>query len=331
MNALIVCHAGVGLGLGHLTRSIVVARALKDELGACVQLLIQGNPIQRPDLNRFEHRFISINENLCSAIEQEIRRIKAQVLVLDLYPQLIPDDIRNLLNRLRMDSCKVVSIDGLINYCDYLDMLFIPSFYFKPPEDFDAGNIPVLFGWDCYLLNVKGTPTNWRPGKKILVLTGGSDATGLGKTLPALLNERLHDGTELHWVTGPYAQEPVCPASPRLSMLNHQSPSGLDDLMVEANYAVTVYGVSFFELLYYGVPTVVFSPYGNKDNEELAAIARKGVAIVAKDEMDAVAKLKELMADDNLAASLSKSARQKMSASGGQKFARAVAALLEQP
>jgi spore coat polysaccharide biosynthesis predicted glycosyltransferase SpsG len=110
-------------------------------------------------------------------------------------------------------------------------------------------------------------------------------------------------------------------------MLNHQSPSDLDHLMAEANYAVTVYGVSFFELLYYGVPTVVFSPYGDKDSAELAAIAKEGIALVAKDEVDAVGKLKALMADNKLAASLSQHARQKTSALGGQKIAQAVAEL----
>ena len=87
--------------------------------------------------------------------------------------------------------------------------------------------------------------------EQVLALTGGSDATGLGKTWPTLLNETLAIETKLDWVTGTYAQQPVWPLTPRFSMLNYQSPSGLDNLMVAANYAVTVYGVSFFELLYY--------------------------------------------------------------------------------
>lgn len=327
MNALIVCHAGAGLGLGHLTRSLVVARALHQKLGAKVHLLIQGDPVHRADLDEFEHHFLGVEENLLHAIRQQVRRVDTQVVVLDLHPRLVPAEIGWLLDDLRLGGCKVISVDGLVNHRSKLDLVFIPSFHCSPPEGL-IGAAPILFGWDCFLLNVKRAPIERKPGARVLALTGGSDATDLGKTLPTLLNSALAGDTELHWVTGPYAQGPVWPASPRLRMLNHQSPSGLDDLMAAANYAVTVYGVSFFELLYYGVPTVVFSPYGDKDDAELTAIAKEGVALVAKDEVDAVGKLKQLMADHELAASLSSHARQRMSALGGRKLAQAVAELL---
>ena len=111
-------------------------------------------------------------------------------------------------------------------------------------------------------------------------------------------------------------------------MFNHQSPQGLDELMVSANYAITVFGVGFFELLHYGVPTVVFSPYGSKDDEELAGIAREGIARVATNEVAAVAELKALIVDNTLASSLSRCAKQKLSVSGGHKLTRAIAEMM---
>jgi spore coat polysaccharide biosynthesis predicted glycosyltransferase SpsG len=159
-------------------------------------------------------------------------------------------------------------------------------------------------------------------------LSGGSDTTGVGRTLPTLLNEALPAGTHLEWITGPYAQQPVFPEFARFTLVNYQAPSCLDNFMVSTNYAMTVYGVSFFELLHYGVPTVVFSPYGNNDDAELSAIAEAGVALVARDEVEAVNMLKELMADSSLAASMSQQARQKLSILGDNKFVQAVKALL---
>ena len=315
------------MGLGHLTRSLVVAKALQQELNLRVKLLIQGNALKRDDLGEFAHQFMGVEENLADKILQQTKSSDAHVVVLDLHPRLVPTDIDDLLKELRRGGRKVVGVDGLVNHRANLDLIFIPSFRFFLSES-AISETSILFGWDSFLLNVKRTANDWKKGNQVLALAGGSDATNLGKTMPVLLNESLPSGTELHWVTGPYAQQPVWPNSPRFSMLNHQSPSGLDDLMVGANYAVTVYGVSFFELLYFGVPTVVFSPYGTKDDAELAAIAEVGVALVAKDEVDAVGKLKELMADDKLAAALSQHARQRMSALGGHKFAQAVAALL---
>ena len=327
MNALIVCHAGAGLGLGHLTRSIVVARALYLELGMNVNLLIQGDSIQRTDLAEFHHKFLGPDENLITRIEEHARHVNAQIIVLDLYPRRIPENIDKLLQKLRRVGFKLIAVDALLGHRENLDMVFIPSFRFLPPAGL-TGTAPILFGWDCFLLNVESLVIEWKPGRQVLVLAGGSDATGLGKTFPALLNAALPVDTELHWVTGPYAQQPVWPNTLRISMLNHQSPSGLDNMMVRANYAVTVYGVSLFELLYFGVPTVVFSPYGHRDDADLAAIAAEGVGIVAKDEEDAVTRLKELMADDTLAAALSLRARQRLSSTGGHKFAQAVAELM---
>lgn len=328
MNVLIVCHAGVAMGLGHLTRSLMVAHALSTELDASVHFLIQGDLVERADLAEYDHTFLMIEENLGDAVLQLTQQADAQLVVLDLQPRLVPENIDSLLVDLRREGRKIVAIDGLVNHRPNLDLIFIPSFHFSPPADLHHSSAPILFGWDCFLLNVKYPASEWTPGRQVLALTGGSDATCLGKTLPTLLNESLSSDTELNWVTGPYAQKPIWPTAPRFSMLNHPSPSGLDALMMGANYAMTVYGVSFFELLYYGVPTVVFSPYGTKDETELAAITKMGVALVASDELEAVAKLKELMDDDVTARNLSLQARRKLSVLGGHKFAQSVAALL---
>jgi spore coat polysaccharide biosynthesis predicted glycosyltransferase SpsG len=327
MNVLIACHAGAGLGLGHLTRSIVVARALQRELGAHVQLLIQGDPVTRADLAEFNHQFLGLEQSLDNKIQEQAQQLDAGVVVLDLHPQQLPANIDNLLRLLRQSGHKVIGVDSLVSHRGNLDLLFIPSFRFLLPESLTS-DAPILYGWDCYLLNVKGTAVDWRPGNQVLALAGGSDATGLGDTWPTLLDAELPVDTELHWVTGPYARQPVWPSSPQHAMINHQSPAGLDDLIRGANYAATIFGVTFFELLHYGVPTVVFSPYGNKDDAELAAIAEEGVALVAVDEADAVAKLNALMANDELATTLSRTACQKLSVSGGHTLAQAVAGLV---
>ena len=58
-------------------------------------------------------------------------------------------------------------------------------------------------------------------------------------------------------------------------------PNNLMKLIVQSNYVLTVFGVSFFEVLQYGIPTVVFSPYDNKDDKDLSALSKEDVAIVA--------------------------------------------------
>ena len=327
MNVLIVCHAGKGVGLGHLTRSIVAAKSMQQKFDANIKFLVHGESVKQDYLSGFEHQFLEGDKDISFVIKKLVVLHEIQIVVFDLYPHQIPQNFSDLLTELRQDNRKLISIDGLIDFHDKLDLIFIPSFNFTPPIDLNI-KTPVLFGWDYYLLNVKYEPVNWQPGKHVLVLTGGSDTTNLGKTLPTELYAVLPGFTELHWVTGPYANDPVWPESRKIKMLNHNAPTGLDDLMLKSNYAITVFGVSFFELLYYGIPTVVFSPYGDKDEAELALVEAEGIALVAKDETDAVHKIKQLMENDNLAKSLTKQARQKMSVPGQQKFVQAVSELM---
>ena len=98
--------------------------------------------------------------------------------------------------------------------------------------------------------------------------------------------------------------------------------------MQASNYAVTVFGVSFFELLYLGIPTVVFSPYGGKDDRELEAIAEAGVAIVACDQREAADRLSALMHNDLLAAQLSRRAREQLNNPGGRRLCAEIAKLI---
>jgi spore coat polysaccharide biosynthesis predicted glycosyltransferase SpsG len=326
MNAMIVCHAGIGIGLGHLSRCFVIARSLKKELGVNAHILIQGDAIHHSDLNAYDHDYLIAEESLTEAVMQQMKQKDFRVVVFDLQSKLVPNDFAWLLGLLKQRQCKVIGVDGLEQFHISLDMLFFPSIQYTPPQDITF-NIPVLWGWDCFLLNVQESPAKWQVGLKVLILTGGSDATGLSKSLPVLLADTLSCNTEIHWVTGPFSEAPLWPETMRQSVVNHQSPSGLGHLMKNANYAITVFGVSFFELLYFGVPTVVFSPYGSKDDAALKALEQESVALVAKDEKGAVLKLNTLMKSLDMAVNCSSRAKRRMSAFGGKKFAQAVTKL----
>lgn len=313
MKALVVCHAGPGIGLGHLSRCLVAATHLRTSLNADVRILIQGEPISRPDLECFEHGFVPLAEDLVKQIDA---RSPSDLVVLDLQPNRVPEGLDAALVRWRGAGIKIVAIDGLVSYRDKLDLIFIPAFKFDLPTNLLDG-APIVFGWDCYLMSPPQHSTQWCSGRNLLVLTGGSDATGLGATWPSELDHKLPEDIELHWVTGPYANQPIWPSEKRVNVVEHQAPAGLAPLMARANYAITVFGVSLFELLSMGVPTVVFSPYGQKDRADLQAIKDAGVALVANDESHATDLLIDLLSNDELAKQLSKRALALLSTSGG--------------
>jgi len=327
-SVLIICQAGKDIGLGHLVRSLVAARALRDERIATPHLLIQGPAVARGDLDDYPHDFVAPDADFVEAVENALAERSYHAVIFDLPQQRRPDGLTPMLQRLRNTGCKTVAIDGFVDVREMFDLIFIPAFRLSAPLD-DVSRTPVVYGWDCFLLDVAHRqPESRRKSRSVLVLTGGSDATGLGRHWPPLLDKELPPDVTVDWVTGPYASPPTRPRAPSRRITEHMAPNRLDDLMIDAGYAVTVYGVSFYELLYYGVPTVVFSPYGDKDRDELAALAKERVALVATDEREAVAHLNTLMADDALADELSARAKSRMRDNGGRRFARCLADLI---
>lgn len=323
---LVVCQAGEKTGLGHLSRALVICRALLQQ-GFIPELLVHGEPLTLADTGSMSVRFTS-NRDLCATISATTAENPPDLVIFDLQPQRIPPDITVLLSTLKASGCKLITIDAMADLRHLVDLVFIPAFQLKP--ELNQGDISrLVYGWDCFLLKVAARTTHWQDGKNLLVLTGGSDATNLGQSWPALLNTALPADTTLHWVTGPYAALPQWPGQSRITFCNHQAPDNLQQLMGSANYAVTVYGVSFYELLYYGVPTVVFSPYGDKDASELDAIAASGIALVAKDEKEAIVKLNQLMASPSVATAISAKAARQMARPGEQKLVGLITQLLD--
>lgn len=323
MSVLIICHSGVNVGLGHLSRSLVVASALYEQFKSNVSLLIQGDPVTRPDLSNFKHRFVSSSTDLGSAIAESVKNIEPWLVVLDLHPMYLPKELPQILDNLRSSGCRVIAVDGLLSYRDKLDLVFLPSMRCEDPLANGTGS-PVIYGLDCLLIPDYKRPEAWLPGLEVLVLTGGADVTGLNTVLPDLIDARLPVQVRAHWVQGPYAKAPQIPQKPRLSWIVHKSPAGLKSQMISANYALTLFGVSFFELLKMGVPTVVFSPYGKKDFADLQYVESLGVAVVANNERDAVRKLIKLMSNDKDAYLLSQRAASVMAMTGGVRLSQIV-------
>ena len=328
LKALVICNAGPALGLGHLARALRVASGLTRRLGALVTVSVLGPEISYGSREDVQVQFI---ENSGSNLKASLLEVNHPNLVLlDLAPHQLPSDLSEFLSHARERGIKLIGIDGLLRLQDQLDLVFIPSFRSPALPESNSRGTRIVYGWDCFLLDDIQESPPWQPGSRVLALTGGGDTTSLGASWPCLLNSRLPDGTELNWVTGPYSNAPLLPEVPRVKIANHAAPRGLQHLMASTNYAVTVYGVSFFELLQFGVPTVVFSPYGDKDDLELQEIEREEVALVARDKVDATEKLVSLMSNDELAHRLSRSARQKLRSSGIDRLCSEVSLLMSE-
>ena len=100
------------------------------------------------------------------------------------------------------------------------------------------------------------------------------------------------------------------------------------NLLLEA-IMLAVFGISFFEVLQYGIPTVVFSPYDKKDDKDLVALSKEDVALVAYNLKSAAKELSNLMNDEKLAKKLSINALKKLSVNGSEKLSKEIHLLLK--
>ena len=88
-------------------------------------------------------------------------------------------------------------------------------------------------------------------------------------------------------------------------------------------------GLSFFEVLQYGIPSVVFSPYGKKDDNEMKSLAKEGVTSVSRNSTHAVEQLVKLMKNDCLAQDYSHNSLVKMSTNGVEMLSAKIQLLIE--
>lgn len=326
-NALFICHAGSGIGLGHLSRCLVAASALVSDLGLCVDLIIAGDTVDEGYYKHFPVNVEQCNLPLDVLLGESLKKNRYCLLGLDLFNQRGSDNIDQVLKKFSIAGTKIIAIDNLPGGSRFIDLLYIPSFS-QSNLSSQSNKIKVVSGWDCYLLNIREDQKHKPAEENILILTGGSDSTGLGKVWPHLLSNKLKEKKTINWVTGPYAEKPNFPTHSNNKFVEHLAPTNLTDLMAGATVSSTVFGVSFFELIALGVPTVVFSPYGNKDKNELTEIERLGVALVAEDEVEATELLSVLINNKSKRERLKKQCGFVMRNFSGRKLSKEVHELL---
>ena len=326
-HVLLVCYVSSKIGIGHLSRLLALAETLRKDNKVIPEFLIFGDLVKKGDLEKFKVHSFSLEGDFVDTINKTLINKEYSVLIFDLYPNHNIDNLNELFKHLKQRDLHLISVDALIEYCDILDLIWIPSFNYDF-SGYSYCSSVLKSGWDSFLIQKRLEHTEWSPGSKVLILTGGSDVSKLGETLPAQLDEMLGKDAEVHWVRGPFSRAPNLPNNCRLNWTIHNAPEQLDELIVQSDYVMTVFGVSFFEVLQYGTPTVVFSPYGIKDNKELDALSKEGVAAVEANSGRAVNSLIELMNNDELAREYSMNALKKMSINGVQTLCNEIYSLV---
>lgn len=316
-HVLLICHVSSEIGMGHLSRLIALAETLKKDNKAIPEFLIFGDCVKKGELTKFKVHSFSLEDDFIAICDEVLINNDYSALIFDLYLNHNIENLNELFKKHKQRNVRLIGIDAMLEHCNILDLIWIPAFNFDFSRYAHCKSM-LKSGWDSLLIQKRLEHKDWSPGSKVLILTGGSDVAKLGVTLPSELDSVLDEDTDLHWVRGPFSDAPILPNQCRLNWTIHDAPEMLDELIVQSDYVMTVFGVSFFEVLQYGVPTVVFSPYGNKDNKELEALSKEEVAIVEVDSSSAIRGLVKLMSDEELSREYSINALKKMSVNGVQ-------------
>ena len=284
---------------------MVAVNALRDNTTALVDFVQIGHTLGRAQATE-PCEYQTADE----VINAKCKHAFHHLIVMDVTQSGMGSDLKAVLKSQAKKGTKLVAIDSLPGLENSLDLLYAPSFFAPHQTSRIIERVNIVYGWDCYLLDVCESPDFVKPHPgSVLVMTGGSDVHELGQKWPAMIDKELASNIHIHWVTGPFSAKPEIPRNPRLGWHEHTGMASLGELFRRAEFALTLYGVGFFELLASGVPTVVYSPYGERDKSELEEIERMGLSEVAWSAEQAVQSLAAITTDEKRKEAIQKKIR----------------------
>ncbi len=327
-TVFLVCHTGRAFGLGHLSRLIALAGQLKLITDYRLEFVIFGEIVDKKELEVYKCHSFNVDDDFENSLQILIEERLPSAVVLDLFPNIDKQKLKYLFQWIKKRSIKLIGIDSLTEYSNFLDIVWVPTFDLNPERIAgDANNI--FYGWDTFLIKKRLPSKKWKDGNRILILTGGTDKANLAEHLPKMLDTNLKKNYVVDWVQGPFSNRPQIAEESKLIWNVHNSPENLDELISNSNYALTVFGLSFFEVLQYGIPAVVFSPYGKKDNYELESLSKEAVALVANNIDSAMEGLNQIINNKILSMEYSVNSFKKMSTNGSEKLTQEIIKLME--
>lgn len=341
MTVLFRVDAGAGCGLGHLSRCLALATALR-ELGAQSVFLVpdDSDVLARVRIRGFEAlafpaAALGTPADL-TGTAATVRRLGCATAVVDSYHV---DE--GFLQELGATGMAVVAIDDLARHAFPCRLVVNGGAAAErlPYRTSPAGDTQLLLGPRYALLRPEFWDEATRAAREavesILLTVGGSDPHDL---LPPLLEQldALPAPFAVTAVVGPFsrqaaAAERLARSARRQVTLVH-APDSLHDLMLEADLAVSAAGQTLYELVRLGVPTVAFGLVENQrpNLEALAAaeaVRTAGWAGEPGFAASVAAVTAGLVADAGARHSLAAAAAALLDGQGARRVAAAIAAL----
>lgn len=279
----IVYSFGQHSGYGHYKRSQIIETYLKNKTASKVnKIRISDSEITR--------------NNISETILKKINKKKIKILILDLNYSYVKSTfkIKKLLTTLNDRGIKTVGIDSLRHFSKYLDCVWIPS----PFKKKNLISKKIVWGWDKMVFN-RYKLTHHKK-KNIFFLLGGAKNTLLNKHLPKLVEKKIPKEFNLYWVCGKFSDKPKFFDKTRWTLCKNSN--SLEKKIPKSSFVFSLYGLSFFEALSCGIPSVAFCANSNykKDYNEIEFLKKNKIYFIEKNLSKSVDALVNLINSKNL-------------------------------
>ena len=330
--------AGQEHGLGHLVRSTAIGRVLRDKHG--LEVFFISNPaevISEWATREGFHVVQNDSETEERFIQRCVRDVDPDLLVIDRKY----DYSHEFASALRT-SLKLVLLDNPCAGAFAADLAIFPAPHVLEETLADSRWLPgqMLAGPEYVVINdsvrsqskENSRETGNESPLRLVVTTGGSDPRGMLSTLLAWITE-VDLGVEITGLVGDAfvhteaLTELESYANPRLRM----SPYNLSEL-ASADLALCQFGITVYELLYLGVPTLTVA-HNTENASASKVLAERHKCTVDLGELDSMSPdrlrnaIRDLLRDSGRRDEMSRRGRVLVDGLGAARVADAIAKL----
>jgi spore coat polysaccharide biosynthesis protein SpsF (cytidylyltransferase family)/spore coat polysaccharide biosynthesis predicted glycosyltransferase SpsG len=277
INIGIISHANAQIGMGHLARMIALANNLKESKAANIAFYLEQNTAGEEllDKNGMRYKVWSSFEDLNILIAENMKKLSA--FIVDLK-QPTYSQFESLF---KISEKPVFIIDQIPGVQHYQSIL--PTIYLSPYLKKISVSKNIFFGKEYLILNRKlefWRNTNSCTAEGLLITTGGGGfvTAGLLEALSA-----LEGSIKIKFLAGPFANlSKLKKTILKYDIQNFEiiyNPIDPYKIYREAKLAISLFGVTVYELLYLGTPTIVVKTLKKSDEKIVAFMEDKQLCI----------------------------------------------------
>lgn len=247
----IISDIGHNVGLGHFSRSKFLTNEINSFFGKKIK--IYNFYFSKKGICFNKIKSIKII-NLHNYILRKINKISPDIVIFNVSRFLEPK-LHEFAKLLKTHyNLKLIAIDGFIKKSEFFEKIWIPNVTLKYKKDFI--NRKILYGWNKILIDNSKIKKKKNKKIKILFILGGTDKYKIGKYLPKLVEKKFDQNVNFLWIKGPYASKPKIYNKKKWVIVKNKF--NLKSIYKDIDVAFVVFGVSFFEIVYQGIPNVLF-------------------------------------------------------------------------